>query len=78
MAARLFGAWIVANVGEPKPRDFTSPAFVSEGREQEIAGIISQGAKAAMQSSYRVEWGSRLSPRQIRDVMAYLGTFKQP
>lgn len=67
------------NVGEPKPRDFTSAAFVIEGREQEIAGIISQGAKAAMHgSAYMVEWGSRLSPQQIQDVVAYLKTFKQP
>jgi mono/diheme cytochrome c family protein len=66
------------NVGEPRPRDFTSPQFVIEGREDEIARIISQGAKAAMHgSSYMVEWGSRLSPQQIQDVVAYLKTFKQ-
>jgi mono/diheme cytochrome c family protein len=67
-----------ASVGELKPRDFTSPAFVIEGREEEIARIIAQGAKLAMHGSpYMVEWGSRLSAQQIQDVIAHLKTFKQ-
>lgn len=59
--------------------DFTSPSFVIEGREQEIAAVIAQGAKAAIHGSlYMVDGGSRLSPQQVQDVVAYLKTFKQP
>jgi len=60
------------------PRDFTSPKFVIEGREDEVARSISLGAaKAFHGSKYMPEWASRLSPQQIRDVVAYLGTFKK-
>lgn len=60
------------------PRDFTSPKFVIEGREADVERTISLGAEKAFHGSqYMPEWASRLSPQQIRDVVAYLGTFKK-
>jgi mono/diheme cytochrome c family protein len=60
----------------PPPRDFTSPEFRIEGREDEVARVITQGAAAAIHgSAYMPEWGTRLSPQQIRDVIEYLKTF---
>jgi mono/diheme cytochrome c family protein len=63
----------------PPPRDFTSPAFRIEGREDEVARVITEGAAAAIHgSAYMPEWGTRLSPQQIRDVIEYLKTFHRP
>lgn len=60
-----------------KPRDFTSPKFHIKGREAQVYQVISQGAaKAIHGSDYMLEWGTRMSPQQIRDVMAYIETFK--
>lgn len=65
------------NFPDPQPRDFTSPDFAIEGREEEVARVISLGAEAAFHGSpYMVDWGSRLSPEQIRDVVEYLKTFR--
>ncbi len=62
-----------------KPRDFTSPRFVIDGREDEVAQFIGQGAaKAAHGSTYMPEWASRLSPQQILDTVEFLKTFKHP
>jgi mono/diheme cytochrome c family protein len=50
---------------------------VVAGREDEVVEVITQGAAAAFHGSpYMVEWSTRLSPQQIRDVVAYLHTFK--
>lgn len=67
------------NIQGTKPRDFTASTFVIEGREDEIYRVISTGAKASMHGSeYMLEWGTTLQPQQIRDVIAYLTTFKNP
>jgi mono/diheme cytochrome c family protein len=72
------GPATTANFPDPQPRDFTSPDFVIEGREDEVARIVTLGAKAAFHGSpYMVDWGSRLSPQQIRDVVEYLKTFRK-
>jgi mono/diheme cytochrome c family protein len=64
---------------DPPPRDFTSPEFRIAGREEEVYRTISQGAAAAFHgSAYMPEWGTRLSPQQIRDVMAYIERFGGP
>jgi mono/diheme cytochrome c family protein len=61
-----------------KPRDFTAPDFRIEGREDEVHRIISQGAaKAFHGSEYMLEWGNKLSPQQIDDVVEYLRTFQR-
>ena len=66
------------NLQGAKPRDFTSPEFVVDGREAELRRSISQGAEAAIHGSrYMPEWSSRLSEQQIDDVIAYLRTFRQ-
>ncbi|MBI3783795.1 MAG: c-type cytochrome [Deltaproteobacteria bacterium] len=63
---------------DTKPRDFTSPKFVVDGHEEEIARSISLGAEKAIHGSkYMPEWSSRLTPQQIRDVVEYIGTFKK-
>lgn len=64
---------------DPPPRDFTSPEFRIEGREEEVARVITEGAVAAIHgSAYMPAWGTQLSPQQIRDVMAYIETFGEP
>ncbi|HVM96225.1 MAG TPA: c-type cytochrome [Candidatus Acidoferrales bacterium] len=68
---------IAQALGEAKPRDFTSPKFVIEGHEDEIARSISLGAEKAIHGSkYMPEWSSRLSPQEISDVVAYIATLK--
>jgi mono/diheme cytochrome c family protein len=62
---------------EPAPRDFTSPAFRIEGREEEVYRANYLGpARAFHGSPNRPDWGTRLSEQQIRDVMEYLKTFQ--
>jgi mono/diheme cytochrome c family protein len=69
---------VVKYLGGVMPRDFTSAAFVIDGREDQIVEFISVGAaKAAHGSQYMPEWTSRLSPQQIRDTVEYLKTFKK-
>lgn len=64
---------------DPPPRDFTSPEFRIAGREEEVYRTISMGAAAAVHgSAYMPAWGTQLSPQQIRDVMAYIETFRKP
>jgi cytochrome c oxidase cbb3-type subunit 2/cytochrome c oxidase cbb3-type subunit I/II len=59
-----------------KPRDFTSPEFRIDGREEELHRIISQGAaKSFHGSQYMLEWGNKLSRQQIDDVLEYLKMF---
>jgi mono/diheme cytochrome c family protein len=60
-----------------KPRDFTAPEFRVEGREDELHRIIHEGAAKAFHGSrYMLEWGNKLSPQQIDDVIEYLKTFQ--
>lgn len=66
------------NLEGPSPRDFTNPEFVIEGREDEIARTIAFGAAESFHGSAMMpSWGSSLSPQQIRDVVAYLKTFRK-
>lgn len=61
----------------PPPRDFTSPKFVIEGREAEIAKTIKEGAQASFHgSSFMPAWGHQLSDQQIQDLIEYIKTFK--
>lgn len=65
------------NLVDAKPRDFTRPDFVIEGREERIYRNIALGAaKAYHGPSYMPEWQTSLSPQQIRDVMEYSKTFQ--
>ena len=51
------------------PRDFTSPTFVVEEREEEIYRIISAGAEEAIHGSkYMKGWGANFSPQRWRSV----------
>ena len=60
-----------------EPRDFTAPDFRVEGREDEVHRIISEGAaKAFHGSKHMLEWGNKLSPQQIDDIIEYLKTFQ--
>jgi mono/diheme cytochrome c family protein len=61
----------------PAPRNFTDPGFVIAGREEEIAQTIALGAEASFHGSpFMPEWASRLTPRQIDDVVWYLKTLQ--
>ncbi|HBZ72607.1 MAG TPA: hypothetical protein DEP35_23890 [Deltaproteobacteria bacterium] len=62
-----------------KPRDFTSKDFSMAGRGEEIYRTISEGAaKSFHGSESMIAWKGSLTPQQIRDVMAYIGTLKSP
>ncbi|MBW2232061.1 MAG: c-type cytochrome [Deltaproteobacteria bacterium] len=62
-----------------KPRDFTSSDFVIEGRENEIYEIVRTGAASSIHGSdYMLEWGTKLSPQQMKDLVEYLKTFQRP
>ena len=64
---------------DPPPRNFTSPAFKIEGREEEVYRAIYLGPAQAFHGSPSMpDWGSRLSEQQIRDLVEYLKTFKRP
>lgn len=61
-----------------KPRNFTSAKFVIKGNEKKIAHTITVGAaKSIHGSEYMLAWGTRLSPQQIQDVLAYIETLKE-
>jgi mono/diheme cytochrome c family protein len=65
------------NLQGTKPRDFTAADFQIEGREAELHRSISEGAaKAFHGSEFMLEWGTKLSPQQIDDVIEYLVTFQ--
>jgi mono/diheme cytochrome c family protein len=65
------------NIAGVKPRDFTAPEYQIEGREEELRKTISLGAARAFHGSeYMLEWGNKLSPQQIDDVVEFLKTFK--
>jgi len=67
------------NLPGTKPRDFTSSEFVIQGREDEIYETIRAGAATSFHGSdYMIEWGSKLSPQQMNDLVEYLKTFQQP
>ncbi len=60
-----------------KPRDFTAASFSVTGREEEVYRTISEGAaKSFHGSESMLSWKGSLTPQQIRDVMAYIATFK--
>lgn len=62
---------------QPKPRDFTARDFSVAGREERIYRTISEGAaKSFHGSESMIAWKGSLTPQQIRDVMAYIGTLK--
>ncbi len=66
-----------SDLQDPRPRDFTSPEFVIDGREEEIARTIAMGAEASFHgSSFMPAWGSQLSQQQIQDLIEYLRTFQ--
>jgi mono/diheme cytochrome c family protein len=67
-----------ASLPGEKPRDFTSPKFVIAGREDEVRRTVAEGAADTIHGSeYMLEWGTKLLPQQVDDVVAYLKTFQQ-
>jgi mono/diheme cytochrome c family protein len=68
-----------AKIPGTKPRDFTASDYVIEGREDEIYQVISSGAASSIHGSeYMLEWGTKLQPQQMKDVIEYLKTFQNP
>jgi mono/diheme cytochrome c family protein len=62
-----------------KPRNFTASTFSVTGREEEVYRTISEGAAKSLHGSESmISWKGSLAPQQIRDVMAYIATFKSP
>lgn len=61
-----------------KPRDFTSPEFIIDGREDTIYRVISSGAAEAIHGSNSMRgWGVSFAPQRIHDLIAYIKTFKR-
>lgn len=68
--------FVAPNIPGNKPRDFTSGEFVIEGREDEVYEVIRTGAASSFHGSeYMLEWGTKLLPQQMRDIVEYLMTF---
>jgi mono/diheme cytochrome c family protein len=65
------------NVTGPRPRDFTSPEFVIEGREDVIYRVIASGAADAIHGSEAMRgWGANFTPQQIHDLIDYIKILK--
>jgi mono/diheme cytochrome c family protein len=51
---------------------------VIKGREDEVYEIIRTGAASSFHGSeYMLNWGTKLSPQQIKDLVEYLKTFQR-
>lgn len=61
----------------PKPRDFTDKALMSQKTDERLFNVIKNGGAANGLSPLMAPWGSVLKDDQIRDVIAYIRTFAQ-
>ncbi len=61
----------------PKPRDFTDKALMSQKTDERLFSVIKNGGAANGLSPLMAPWGSVLKDDQIRDVIAYIRTLAQ-
>ena len=56
----------------PKPRDHTDKAYMSQLSEDHVFKVIKEGGASVGKSPLMPPWGPSLKDDQIKDVMAYL------
>ena len=62
-----------ANLAVP-PRNFVSPQFWQQTKEESLVLVVTKGGPAVGKSVLMPAWGRTLTERQIRDAVAYLHT----
>ncbi len=62
---------------DPKPANFTDPAFWETRTDEEIFKAIKEGGAAVGRSPLMVAWGATYSDDQIHAIVAYLKTFRR-
>jgi mono/diheme cytochrome c family protein len=63
---------------QPKPRDHTDGAYMNKLSDAHLMKVISKGGAAVGRSPLMPPWQGTLTPKQIRDVIAYLRTLAVP
>jgi len=69
----------VAAKGLPaKPADHTNGAVMNPLSDKFLNDVISKGGSAVGKSAFMPSWGSSLSEKQIRDIVAYIRSIAEP
>jgi mono/diheme cytochrome c family protein len=61
----------------PKPRDHTDKAYMSQLSEDHVFKVIKEGGASVGKSPLMPPWGASLKDDQIKDVIAYVQTLCQ-
>lgn len=61
---------------DPKPTSFADPANAARLTEEWVYQVIKDGGPSHGKSALMVSWSGSLTDQQIRDVAAYVLTFK--
>jgi mono/diheme cytochrome c family protein len=62
-----------------RPADHTNGVVMNQLSDQFLVDIITKGGSGAVgKSSFMPAWGSSLTEKQIRDIVAYLRTIADP
>ena len=72
------GDGLAAQALPVKPADHTNGAIMNQLSDQFLTTIISKGGSAVGKSSFMPSWGSAISDKDIRDIVAYLRTISDP
>ena len=62
---------------DPRPRDFSDPAFLKKS-DAEVRDAIRRGGAGVGLSPLMPPWGRTLNDRQIDDLILYLKTLRRP
>lgn len=69
----------VAAKGLPaKPADHTNGAVMNPLSDKFLNDVISKGGSAVGKSAFMPSWGSSLSEKQVRDIVAYIRSIAVP
>jgi mono/diheme cytochrome c family protein len=72
------GDGLAAQALPAKPADHTNGAVMNQLSDQFLITIISKGGIAVGKSSFMPSWGSAISDKEIRDLVAYLRSIADP
>ncbi len=61
----------------PKPANFTDPAFWAKVSDEEIKKAIKEGGAAVGKSPLMAPWGGVLNDQQVDEVIAYIKSLKK-
>ena len=69
----------IAMAYQPRPRDLTDRAHLSQRKDRDLYNVISRGGGAVDRSPTMPGWGAVLAPQEIWDLVAYIRQLsKQP